>query len=258
MILNERDSRHEQVLQVAQQMMTAARTAPKGKGVDIIEVAMVTESNIRILSDTMKQMYEDNGFKFFLRDADNILQAECVVLIGTRSLPQGLDCGHCGYEHCGDRKKGVPCAINSVDVGIAIGSACSVAADHRVDTRVMFSAGLAAQQLDWLDGCTQVYAIPVSASSKIRSSTGSLRQNKFFSRVGHAVFFIGQSDEVGVFFYHLLCIGHGNAESGVLNHGQVVESVADGNHFLTRKSDSFRRMASDWALSMPLGTSSRK
>ena len=166
MILNERDSRHEQVLQVAQQMMTAARTAPKGKGVDIIEVAMVTESNIRILSDTMKQMYEDNGFKFFLRDADNILQAECVVLIGTRSLPQGLDCGHCGYEHCGDRKKGVPCAINSVDVGIAIGSACSVAADHRVDTRVMFSAGLAAQQLDWLDGCTQVYAIPVSASSK--------------------------------------------------------------------------------------------
>lgn len=152
MILNERDSRHEQVLQVAQQMMTAARTAPKGKGVDIIEVAMVTESNIRILSDTMKQMYEDNGFKFFLRDADNILQAECVVLIGTRSLPQGLDCGHCGYEHCGDRKKGVPCAINSVDVGIAIGSACSVAADHRVDTRVMFSAGLAAQQLDWLDG----------------------------------------------------------------------------------------------------------
>lgn len=163
MILNERDSRHEQVLQVAQQMMTAARTAPKGKGVDIIEVAMVTESNIRILSDTMKQMYEDNGFKFFLRDADNILQAECIVLIGTHSHPQGLDCG---YETCASRKEGVPCAINSVDVGIAIGSACSVAADHRVDTRVMFSAGLAAQQLDWLDGCTQVYAIPVSASSK--------------------------------------------------------------------------------------------
>ena len=69
MILNERDSRHEQVLQIAQQMMIAARTAPKAKGVDIIEVAMVTESNIRILSDTMKQMYEENGFKFFLRDA---------------------------------------------------------------------------------------------------------------------------------------------------------------------------------------------
>ena len=162
MILNERDSRHEQVLQIAQQMMIAARTAPKGKGVDIIEVAMVTESNIRILSDTMKQMYEENGFKFFLRDADNILNAECIILIG----------GHCGFEACNARTEGVPCAINSVDVGIAIGSACSVAADHRVDTRVMFSAGLAAQRLDWLDGCKQVYAIPVSASSK----------NPFFDR----------------------------------------------------------------------------
>ena len=60
MILNERDNRHEEVLRIAQEMMVAARTAPKGKGVDIIEIAMVTESNIRILSDTMKQMYEEN------------------------------------------------------------------------------------------------------------------------------------------------------------------------------------------------------
>ena len=178
MILNERDSRHDQVLQIAQQMMIAARTAPKGKGVDIIEVAMVTESNIRILSDTMKQMYEENGFKFFLRDAENILNAECIVLIGTREHPQGLNCGHCGFDACDAREEGVPCAINSVDVGIAIGSACSVAADHRVDTRVMFSAGLAAQQLDWLDGCKQVYAIPVSAL------------NEFFYCIGYAVFVI--------------------------------------------------------------------
>lgn len=208
MILNERDNRHEEVLRIAQEMMVAARTAPKGKGVDIIEIAMVTESNIRILSDTMKQMYEENGFKFFLRDADNILQAECIILIGTRAQPQGLDCGHCGYETCASRKEGVPCAINSVDVGIAIGSACSVAADHRVDTRVMFSAGLAAQQLDWLDGCRQVYAIPVSASSKIRSSTVSLRQNKLLYSVCYTVFIIRQRDEVSIVTHYLLRIGH--------------------------------------------------
>ena len=172
MILNERDNRHDQVLHIAQQMMVAARTAPKAKGVDIIEVAMVTESNIRILSDTMKQMYEDNGFKFFLRDSENILQAECIILIGTREHPHGMDCGYCGYEECRMREEGVPCVINSVDVGIAIGSACSVAADNRVDTRVMFSAGQAAQKLDWLDGCSQVFAIPVSAASK----------NPFFDR----------------------------------------------------------------------------
>ena len=172
MIINERESRHEQVLNVARQMMTAARTAPKGKGVDIIEVALVTDEDIKKLSEQLISLSEEKGMKFFLRDADNILSAECVLLIGTRELAQGLNCGHCGFPTCAERSVGVPCAINSVDVGIAIGSACATAADHRVDTRVMFSAGLAAQRLDILKGCKQVFAIPVSASSK----------NPFFDR----------------------------------------------------------------------------
>ena len=152
--------------------MTAARTAPKGKGIDIVEVALVTGDDLKTLSNRMIALAEEQGMKFFLRDADNILSAECVVLIGTREQAQGLNCGHCGYALCGDRPAGVPCAINTVDVGIAIGSACATAADNRVDTRVMFSAGLAAQRLNWLEGCRQVFAIPVSASSK----------NPFFDR----------------------------------------------------------------------------
>ena len=36
--------------------------------------------------------------------------------------------------------------------------------------------------------------------------------------MGNAVFFIGKSDEVGVFFYDLLCVGHGNPQPGVLDH----------------------------------------
>ena len=51
MIQNERASRHEHVLDVARQMMTAARTAPKGKGVDIIEIAMVTGDDLRLSGD---------------------------------------------------------------------------------------------------------------------------------------------------------------------------------------------------------------
>ena len=172
MILNERDARHEHILQVARQMMTAARTAPKGKGIDIIEVALITGEEIKQLSDTMIAMVEEHGMKFFLRDADNILNAECVILIGTREQAQGLNCGHCGFATCAGRAEGVPCALNSIDVGIAIGSACATAADLRVDTRVMFSAGLAAQRLNWLNDCKMVMAIPVSASSK----------NPFFDR----------------------------------------------------------------------------
>ena len=153
MIQNERDIRHEHILNVARQMMTAGE-------------------DIKILSDKMIAMVEEHGMKFFLRDADNILSAECIVLIGTREQAQGLNCGHCGYATCAARTEGVPCALNSIDVGIAIGSACATAADMRVDTRVMFSAGLAAQQLNWLKDCKMVMAIPVSASSK----------NPFFDR----------------------------------------------------------------------------
>ena len=166
MILNERDARHEHILQVARQMMTAARTAPKGKGIDVIEVALITDEEIKLLSDKMIAMVEEHGMKFFLRSA------ECVVLIGTREQAQGLNCGHCGFATCAGRTEDVPCALNSIDVGIAIGSACATAADMRVDTRVMFSAGLAAQRLHWLKDCKMVMAIPVSASSK----------NPFFDR----------------------------------------------------------------------------
>ena len=172
MILNEREARHEPVLRIAQQMRVAARTAPKGKGVDVIEIALITDEDIKRLSEEMIAIHAENGFKFFLRDADNIQSAECILLIGTREHAHGLNCGHCGYATCAERPAGVPCAIVSVDVGIAIGSACATAADHRVDTRVMFSAGLAAQRLNILEGCKQVFAIPVSASSK----------NPFFDR----------------------------------------------------------------------------
>ena len=135
MILNERDARHEHILQVARQMMTAARTAPKGKGIDIIEVALITDEEIKQLSDTMVAMVEEHGMKFFLRDADNILNAECVILIGTREQAQGLNCGHCGFTTCAGRTEGVPCAINSIDVGIAIGSACASAPCRRYARR---------------------------------------------------------------------------------------------------------------------------
>ena len=174
MILNERDARHEHILQVARQMMTAARTAPKGKGIDIIEMVLITDEEIKLLSDTMVAMVEEHGMKFFLRDADNILNAECVILIGTREQAQGLNCGHCGFATCAGRTEGVPCALNSIDVGIAIGSACATAADLRVDTRVMFSAGLAsptpelAERLQNGNGRFRSAHLP-----KIRSSTGS-------------------------------------------------------------------------------------
>ncbi len=173
MIENERDIRHQLVLDAARRMMLAARTAPKGKGIDIIEIGVATDDDILRLSDEMLRIAADTGLKFFLRDAENIKSAEAIVLLGTRQQVQGLNCAHCGFATCAEKPETVPCAINSVDLGIAIGSACATAADLRVDTRVMFSAGLAAQHLHFLgEECRCVMAIPVSASSK----------NPFFDR----------------------------------------------------------------------------
>lgn len=173
MLLNERQARQQLVEEAARQIMIAARTAPKGKGVDVIEVCMLTGEEICQLSDEMRRIGWQTDLKFFLRDADNILLAEAVVLIGTRDHCQGLNCLRCGFAHCADRPQGVPCAINTIDVGIAIGSACAMAADLRLDTRVMHSAGMAAMNLGW--PCAEaknVLALPLSCKSK----------NPFFDR----------------------------------------------------------------------------
>ncbi|MDR3651427.1 MAG: DUF2148 domain-containing protein [Paludibacter sp.] len=175
MLINERDTRHERSLQVANEMMTAARTAPKGKGFDIIEVITVTGETIKQLSDAMLVYSEKSGLKFILRDAANILYADAIVLIGTKQHIHSLNCGYCGFQTCAAKNEfpEIPCSLNSVDVGIAIGSACSVAADKRVDSRVMFSVGRVAQELEMMPGCSNIYGIPISCSSK----------NPFFDRI---------------------------------------------------------------------------
>ncbi|MFI3322019.1 MAG: DUF2148 domain-containing protein [Rikenellaceae bacterium] len=167
MITNQRDSRDKHVAQVAHHMMNAARTAPKSKGIDIIEIALVEGEDIKTLSNKMLELAEELGYKFFIRDGENILDSQAIVLIGTPNVAIGLNCGYCGYDKCASRAWGVPCALNSIDLGIAVGSACSMASDMKVDTRVMFSAGLAAKTMGILGSeCTQVIAIAVSSSSK--------------------------------------------------------------------------------------------
>lgn len=173
MITNEREVRQQLVEEAARQIMIAARTAPKGKGVDVLEVCMITGEEISRLSDETRRIGEETGFKFFLRDSDNILQAEAIILIGSRDHCQGLNCMRCGFAHCADRPATVPCAINTIDIGIAVGSACATAADLRLDTRVMHSAGMAAMNLGWpCKDARNVLAIPLSCKSK----------NPFFDR----------------------------------------------------------------------------
>ena len=174
MIYNERDLRPETVRMLAEAVMAAARTAPKAKGRDLVEIAMVTDEDIERLSQSMLELSAESGLKFLLRDAGNIMQAQAVILIGTREAQSvcGLNCGYCGYATCDEKPACAPCVMNSVDVGIAIGSACSTIADLRLDSRVLFSAGWAAKRLGIMPEVDTIFAIPLSVSSK----------NPFFDR----------------------------------------------------------------------------
>ena len=167
MIYNERTQRHEQVVASARQMLTAARTAPKARGVDIIEAILVEGDDLKLLADKMIEIGNERNRPSFIRDAGNVLQAECIVAIGTRYQSLGLNCGHCGFATCAEVPADVPCVMNSIDVGIALGSACATAADLRLDTRIMYSIGVAAEELGFLGNDVHItVGIAISASSK--------------------------------------------------------------------------------------------
>ena len=176
-VTQEPDLRSSALYEVAKMMATAARTAPKGAGVDNLAIAIVDGGEIKQLSDRMIAMNaEGRAAEFFVRDAGNILKSDAIVLIGTKIEPLGIpNCGLCGFENCDNKRKhpDVPCAFNTHDLGIAAGSAAAVAMDARVDNRIMFTIGMAARELNMLgDDIKIVFGIPLSCSGK----------NPFFDR----------------------------------------------------------------------------
>lgn len=81
-ITKEEDIRQAAVLDVANQMMIAARTAPKGCGVDNLQMVVISGEQIQTLANKMVQLVEKKGYPdFFKRDAQNILKAQVVLLI---------------------------------------------------------------------------------------------------------------------------------------------------------------------------------
>ncbi len=156
------------LLSAAEKMCLAARTAPKAKGVDKIVTGIVTSDEKEALAKEMLRLFEETGMPFYKRDSQNITDSEAVVLIGTTGGAKGLNCSYCGYENCKEMaQSGGHCAFDDIDLGIAVGSAVSCAADERVDNRVMLSAGIAATNLKMLGEKTlKVLAIPLSATGK--------------------------------------------------------------------------------------------
>jgi uncharacterized ferredoxin-like protein len=134
-------------IRVAELICIAARTAPKACGIDHIVTAIVADEADRAkLAEAMRALADKLDAALFARDAQNLMDAEACVIIGTtleRMHIPGCDlCGFCGCE--ANEAAGGRCALNIGDLGIALGSAASIAADHRVDNRIMYTIGKAA------------------------------------------------------------------------------------------------------------------
>lgn len=166
MITFEEDIRNENIKDIAKMLMTAARTAPKARGTDNLVLAVATDDTIVEIAEKMKQLAVERNMDFLNRDAENILNCGAVVLFGMKISPLGLNCGACGFATCGEKPKNVPCFFNANDLGIAIGSAASLAADLRVDSRVMFSVGQAVLALNMMTECSMILALPLAVKGK--------------------------------------------------------------------------------------------
>ena len=158
------------LLRTAEAMAAAARTAPKTKGMDYVESLILTEEELEALALVMEEMAAEGGPAILKRDAACVRKSGAVLLLGIGYHQRGIDawCNYCGLggcEACAERK--AACAFDPIDLGIALGSAVSVAADARVDTRIMMSVGIAAKRMKLLpEGTEIVYGIPISISGK--------------------------------------------------------------------------------------------
>jgi uncharacterized ferredoxin-like protein len=160
---------------LANTILVAARTAPKGKGIDDIVTYLFDDDNRMELADKMEELSETKGLKFLIRDAKNVRDSDCLLIIGLKpSGASSLNCGACGFETCADMVKhkkvkveftGPHCMIKYVDLGIAIGSAAAKAKDLCIDNRILYSAGAAACYFDMIDADVAM-AMPLSVKGK--------------------------------------------------------------------------------------------
>ncbi len=165
----------EQIKQIAGMMAVAARTAPKGKGEDFIEIKILEKKELNHLADAMIKYGEEAGKANFDRDGENVRHSDAVVLLSLKdSVHLGLNCGACGFDTCAEMKdslrqgpefQGPLCSWRLIDLGIALGSAVKTASLFNADNRIMYRIGVVALHEKMIDGEVAV-GVPLSATGK--------------------------------------------------------------------------------------------
>ena len=171
MMINSKKAEEQAALNLAAAICAAARTAPKACGIDQTDTAVLTGEDKARLAEEMRRIGKGQGESgsVIIRDAGNVDASIAVVLVGAKYETRGLNerCKLCGFENCAACKSaGATCVFTPMDLGIALGSAVALAADSRIDNRIMFTIGKAAASLGLLGEYKLIMGIPLSVSGK--------------------------------------------------------------------------------------------
>ncbi|MEM0501470.1 MAG: DUF2148 domain-containing protein [Ignisphaera sp.] len=167
-MIDEGEVIREAILDVAKLMAVAAKTSPKARGVDNIVIKVVDKrEELEMIASKMDELSKVYG-EFFSRDAQNVRNSTAVVLIGCRVADMNLKTPR-------DWKLDANTVCSIVNLGIALGSAAKLASILNVDNRIMFTIGVAAQEIKLIDA-DYTFGIPLSATSK----------NIYFDRIWQA------------------------------------------------------------------------
>jgi len=175
------EAQQQGVRLAASLMATAARTAPKTRGLDSIQTLILDGEELEALAQAMEAKVGEKGGRIpsFARDAKNVRASTAVLLVGVTGEPKNpklpLDCGACGCAGCaefieakksdGEDFRGPLCMFQAVDLGIALGSAAKTAGLLNIDNRIMYTIGAAARKLKFLNSDV-IIGFPLSVAGK--------------------------------------------------------------------------------------------
>ncbi|MDI9472453.1 MAG: ferredoxin [Tissierellia bacterium] len=167
-MIREKESLSEILRNAAYAMMSRARTAPKIKGLDLLEMILIEGKEVQKIADEIVRLGTLADLPYYIRDAQALEKTGAILLIGSKDTQRDLDqCRLCGYKECSLKPDHAPCAMTAMELGIALGSALSAAMDYGIDSRLMLSAAKAAQSLGiFSQKVHTAIALPMSISSK--------------------------------------------------------------------------------------------
>jgi uncharacterized ferredoxin-like protein len=176
-VLDGRQQERQGILEIANLMLVAARTAPKSGGKDDILTAVVYGIETEAIAAEMEKIATERNNTGWAQQASIIRDADAIVIIGVRGAKSyGINCGACGFLSCDDFTKagkrtgqdfdGPNCMMKTLDLGIALCSAVKIASILNADNRIYYRIGATIRRLRYLPEASVIMGIPLSATGK--------------------------------------------------------------------------------------------